>query len=121
VNNQNTLEYEVRVTIDKAEAPGQFWGAQTFTSLGSLIVLAETFTLEVPKDKYLQVWNPNHKPTITEHDNLRTYHWEHSQLVPAPKTNDQADDAPKADTPKDPDEDVDGRKLPAVAWTTFHS
>jgi tetratricopeptide (TPR) repeat protein/transglutaminase-like putative cysteine protease len=117
----DTLEYEVHVSIDKAEAPGQFWGAQTFTPPGSLIVLAETFTLEVPKEKYLQVWSPNHKPTITEHDNLRTYHWEHSQLVPAPKTNNQADDSPSADTPKDPDEDADGRKLPAVAWTTFHS
>jgi transglutaminase-like putative cysteine protease/tetratricopeptide (TPR) repeat protein len=117
----DTLEYEVQVTIDKAEAPGQFWGAQNFTPPGSLIVLAETFTLEVPKDKYLQVWSPNHKPTITEHDNLRTYRWEQSQLVPAPKTNDQADDAPNANTPKDPDEDADGRKLPAVAWTTFHS
>ena len=117
----DTLEYEVHVTIDKAEAPGQFWGAQNFTPPGSLIVLAETFTLEVPKDKYLQVWSPNHKPTITEHDNLRTYRWEQSQLVPAPKTNDQADDAPNANTPKDPDEDADGRKLPAVAWTTFHS
>ena len=42
-------------------------------------------------------------------------------MVPAPKTNNQADDAPNIDTPKDPDEDVDGRKLPAVAWTTFHS
>jgi tetratricopeptide (TPR) repeat protein/transglutaminase-like putative cysteine protease len=117
----DTLEYEVRVSIDKAEAPGQFWGAQTFTPPGSLIVLAETFTLEVPKDKYLQVWSPKHKPTITEHDNLRTYHWEHSQLVPAPKTNNLADDAPNADIPKDPDEDADGRKLPAIAWTTFHS
>ncbi len=117
----DTLEYEVHVTIDKAEAPGQFWGAQSFTPPGSLLVLAETFTLEVPKDKYLQVWSPNHKPTITEHDNLRTYRWEHSQLVPAPKINNQADDAPNADIPKDPDEDADGRKLPAVAWTTFHS
>ncbi len=41
--------------------------------------------------------------------------------MPAPKINNQADDAPNADIPKDPDEDADGRKLPAVAWTTFHS
>ncbi len=26
----DTLEYEVHVTIDKAEAPGQFWGGRTF-------------------------------------------------------------------------------------------
>ncbi len=57
----DTLEYEVHVTIDKAEAPGQFWGAEHFTPPGSVIVLAEGFTLEVPKDKYVQVWSPNHK------------------------------------------------------------
>jgi tetratricopeptide (TPR) repeat protein len=117
----DTLEYEVHVAIDKAEAPGQFWGAQHFTPPGSVIVLAEGFTLEVPKDKYVQVWSPNHKPAITEHDGLRTYRWEGSQLVPAPKTNDQPDDAADATAPKDPDEDADGRKLPSVAWTTYHS
>jgi tetratricopeptide (TPR) repeat protein len=117
----DTLEYEVHVAIDKAEAPGQFWGAQHFTPPGSVIVLAEGFTLEVPKDKYVQVWSPNHKPTITEHDGLRTYRWEGSQLVPAPKTNGQPDDVADATAPKDPDEDADGRKLPSVAWTTYHS
>lgn len=117
----DTLEYEVHVAIEKAEAPGQFWGAQHFTPPGSVIVLAEGFTLEVPKDKYVQVWSPNHKPTSTEHDGLRTYRWEGSQLVPAPKTNDQADNSADATPPKDPDEDADGRNLPSVAWTTFHS
>ncbi len=117
----DTLEYEVHVTIDKAEAPGQFWGAQHFTPPGSVIVLAEGFTLEVPKDKYVQVWSPNHKPAVTEHNGLRTYRWEGSQLVPAPKTNGEADDVAGTNAPKDPDEDADGRKLPSVAWTTFHS
>jgi predicted Zn-dependent protease/transglutaminase-like putative cysteine protease len=115
----DTLEYEVHVTIDKAEAPGQFWGAQHFTAPGSLIVLAEVLTLEFPKDKYVQVWSPNHKPTITEHDNLRTYQWQQAQLIPAPKNN--PDEGADANAPKDPDEDADGRKLPAVAWTTFHN
>jgi hypothetical protein len=84
----DTLEYEVHVTIDKPQAPGQFWGAQHFTAPGTFVVLAESFTLELPKDKYVQVWSPNHKPTITDHDGLRTYHWDQSQLIPAPKTND---------------------------------
>ena len=117
----DTLEYEVHIAVDKAEAPGQFWGAQHFTPPASVIVLAEGFTLEMPKDKYVQVWSPNHKPTITEHDGLRTYRWDGSQLVPAPKTNGQPDDAADATAPKDPDEDADGRKLPSVAWTTYHS
>jgi tetratricopeptide (TPR) repeat protein len=115
----DTLEYEYRVVITKAEAPGQFWGALHYTTPGSVIVLAEAFTLEAPKDKYVQVWSPNHKPTITEHDGLRSYRWENAQLIPAAKGNDQGDDAPTP--PKDPDEDADGRKVPSIAWTTFHS
>lgn len=117
----DTLEYEVRTAINKPEAPGQFWGAQHFTAPGTVIVLAEVFTLEVPTDKYVQVWSPNHKPAVTEHDGMRTYRWEGAQLISAPKSNDQGDDSTKPTPPKDPDEDADGRKLPSVAWTTFHS
>ena len=61
----DTLEYEFHTVIDKAEAPGQFWGADHFTVPGTLIVLAETLTLEVPTDKYVQVWSPNQSPTIS--------------------------------------------------------
>jgi tetratricopeptide (TPR) repeat protein len=117
----DTLEYEWHVEIDKAEAPGQFWGIQRLTPPGTLIVLSESFTLEVPQNKYVQVWSPNHKPTITEHDGVRTYRWQGSQLIPAPKSNGQGDDSSDATPPKDPDEDADGRKLPSVAWTTFHT
>jgi transglutaminase-like putative cysteine protease len=117
----DTLEYRVRTVIDKAEAPGQFWGANHFTVPGTLIVLAEVFTLEVPKDKYVQVWSPNHKPEILEHDGVRSYRWNVAQLLPAPKASDPNDSAPKSSVPKDPDEDSDGRKLPSIAWTTFHS
>lgn len=115
----DTLEYDARFTIDKADAPGQFWGAHHFTLPGSVIVLNETLTLEVPANKYVQVWSPNHKPTLTDHDGLRTYTWNVPQLIPAPKA--AADEASKPTPPKDPDEDSDGRKLPSVAWTTFHS
>jgi len=115
------LEYEWHVAIDKAEDPGQFWGIHRFTTPGTIIVLSESLTLEVPQDKYVQVWSPNHKPTITEHDGVRTYRWRGSQLIPAPKSNGQGDDSIDATPPKDPDEDADGRKLPSVAWTTFHT
>jgi transglutaminase-like putative cysteine protease/tetratricopeptide (TPR) repeat protein len=117
----DTLEYEVHTEINKPESPGQFWGAQHFTPPGSVIVLDEVFTLEVPKGKYVQVWSPNHKPTMTEHDGVLTYRWQGSQLTPAPKTDGQAGDSANPTPPKDPDEDADGRKLPSVAWTTFHS
>jgi tetratricopeptide (TPR) repeat protein len=115
----DTLEYEVDTAINKAEAPGQFWGAEHFTAPGTVVLLAEVLHLEVPSDKYVQVWSPNHKPTITEHDGIRTYSWNVAQLVTAPKAS--GDDTSKPTPPKDPDEDGDGRKLPSVAWTTFHS
>lgn len=117
------LEYEVDTTIDKAEAPGQFWGADHFTAPGTIVVLAEVLTLEFPKDKYVQVWSPNHKPAVSEHDGLRAYTWNVAQLVPPAPTsdgNDESKDA-AAKTPKDPDLDADGRALPSVAWTTFHT
>lgn len=116
----DTLEYEVDTQIEKPEAPGQFWGAAHFTVPGTVIVLAEVLTLEVPREKYVQVWSPNHKATVTEKNGLRTYVWQQAQLVTAPKKTDD-DDAPKQEAPKDPDEDEDGRKLPSVAWTTFHN
>lgn len=115
----DTLEYEIDTVIDKPEAPGQFWGADHFTAPGTVVVLAEILTLEVPSEKYVQVWSPNHKPGVTEHDGLKTYTWNVAQLVTAPKSSD--DETTKPTPPRDPDEDADGRKLPSVAWTTFHS
>ncbi len=115
----DTLEYEVDTTINKAEAPGQFWGADHFTAPGTIIVLAEILALEVPSEKYVQVWSPNHKPDVTEHDGLKTYTWNVAQLVTAPKSS--GDETAKPTPPRDSDEDADGRKLPSVAWTTFHS
>jgi tetratricopeptide (TPR) repeat protein/transglutaminase-like putative cysteine protease len=120
----DTLEYAVEMTIDKAEAPGEFWGANHFTAPGTLVVLAERLTLEFPKDTYVQVWSPNHKPEVTEQDGVRRYQWTVAQLVPPSKAKDdgnEAGDASQPAAPKDIDEDADGRKLPSVAWTTFHS
>jgi tetratricopeptide (TPR) repeat protein len=115
----DTLEYEVDTIINKPEAPGQFWGATHFTPPGTGIVLAEVLTLEFPADKYVQVWSPNHTPTITNHDGLRTYSWNVAQVIPAPKN--KGEDSTKLAPPRDPDEDAEARKIPSVAWTTFHS
>ena len=115
----DTLEYEVDTAITKAEAPGQFWGASHSTPPGTIIVLDEVLELEVPADKYVQVWSPNHKFTLIERNGVKTYTWNSSQLQTAPKPT--GDDDAKPKPPKDPDEDADGRKLPSVAWTTFHS
>jgi len=113
------LEYEVDTQINKPEAPGQFWGMDHFIAPGTTVALAEVLTLEFPSDKYVQVWSPNHKPTITDQNGEKTYIWNVPQLVTAPKAS--SDDSNKAAAPKDPDEDDQGRKLPSVAWTTFHS
>lgn len=115
----DTLEYDVDTVINKAEAPGQFWGTMHFTPPGTVVVLAEILRLEVPADKYVQVWSPNHKPEVSEANGVRTYSWNVAQLVTAPKST--GEDGNKPVPPKDPDEDTDGRKLPSVAWTTFHS
>jgi tetratricopeptide (TPR) repeat protein len=118
VSSGDTMEYAVDTTVDKADAPGQFWGTEHFTPPGTVIVLAEVFTLDVPAGKYVQVWSPNHKPAITDQNGRRVYSWNVPQLVAAPK-NTGSDTAKSA--PKDPDEDAEGRKLPSVAWTTFHT
>ncbi|MGD0345980.1 MAG: DUF3857 domain-containing protein [Terracidiphilus sp.] len=115
----DTLEYEIDTAINQPEAPDEFWGATHFTAPGTVVVLAETLTLEFPAGKYVQVWSPNHKPEITEQNGQRIYKWEVPQLIPAPHRN--RDDNDKSALPKDPDEDSEGRKIPSVAWTTFHS
>jgi tetratricopeptide (TPR) repeat protein/transglutaminase-like putative cysteine protease len=113
------LEYEVDTAIIKPEAPGQFWGSDHFVAPGTVVVLAEILTLDVPSDKYVQVWSPNHKPVVSEQNGREIYSWNVPQLVTAPKNT--GDESSKPVLPKDPDEDDQGRKLPSVAWTTFHT
>ena len=55
--------------------PGSSGEPYHFTAPGTVVVLAETLTLQVPADKYVQVWSPNHKPMTAEHDGLKTYTW----------------------------------------------
>ena len=102
----------------------KFWGSEHFLVEGG-VVLAQTLTLEVPAAMYVQVWSPNHAVTKAEHDGVRTYSWTSSQLKPTPKKSDastgEAAQTAPVDTVHDVDEDADGRKLPSVAWTTFHS
>jgi hypothetical protein len=119
LSSGDTLEYELNTTINKSEAPGHFWGVYHFTAPGTFVVLSESLTLEVPSGKFVQVWSPNHKPTESDSNGKRTYIWNFAQLVTAPKAT--GADTKKVTPPKDPDEDTDGRKLPSVAWTTFHS
>ena len=116
----DVLDYQFHTERTKAEAPGQFWGAEHFLVEGS-VVLSQTLTLEVPANKYVQVWDPNHPAKPTEHDGVLTYRWTSSQLMPTPRPKDPADKTVSADEIKDHDQDADGRALPSVGWTTFHN
>lgn len=114
----DTIEYQMRTMQTKAEAPGQFWGGERFVVDGS-VVLSQTLTLEVPAGKYVQVWHPNHPAQPTERDGVRTFQWTTAQLKPTGNGKEGSDAA--KNKLHDPDEDADGRKVPAVTWTTFRS
>lgn len=123
---EDVLDYQFHVSRIKAEVPGQFWGSEHFMVTGG-VVLSQTVTLEVPAQKYIQVWDPHHPATPVEKNGVLTYTWNSSQLKPTSKAKDPsaAVDTKETKAPdddiKDQDEDTDGRALPSVAWTTFHN
>ena len=117
----DTLEWQVKVTRTKAEAPGQFWGSDSFTD--AAVALSEAVELRAPKDKVVTVWSPQYKPTETVDGSERVWRWEHSQLTP---TTGAAADAEKEAKKKKiwtAEQELDAKegKLPDVAWTTFRS
>lgn len=111
------LEYQLHIVRNKAEAPNAWWGAEHFAT-GSGVLLSQTITLEAPTSMYLQVWSPNHPVTPKDANGLRTWTWNYSQTKPSAKDE---NGRMTAAVVKDPDEDGDGRKVPSIAWTTFHS
>ena len=72
------LEYQVRQVRTVAAAPGHFWYTQEFVT--NAVVLEETASLSVPRQKYVQVESPKVKPEITETADRRVYRWKTSQL-----------------------------------------
>lgn len=115
----DVIDYQLRTVRTKAEVPDQFWGAEHFLRDAG-VVLSQTLALEVPVDTYVQVWDPNHSTTPKRHEGVRTYSWSASQLTP---TGSAKGGSAQSAVQKinDPDEDAEGRRLPSVAWTTFHS
>jgi Domain of Unknown Function with PDB structure (DUF3857) len=98
------LEFQVLLTMQQPEAPGEFWGAENFGA--GIVYLSRTIELRVPKKKALTVYSPGHKPEIEEVGDERVYRWAGSQLrSTAAKTDD--------------DEPLDNK--PPIAWTTFAS
>jgi tetratricopeptide (TPR) repeat protein len=116
----DVIDYQLRTVRTKAEVADQFWGAEHFLRDAG-VVLSQTLTLEVPADTYVQVWDPNHSTTPKQHDGVRTYSWSASQLTPTGSAKNPASQQNAVQKISDPDEDAEGRKLPSVAWTTFHS
>ena len=117
----DTLEWEARIKIIRAEATNHFWNVSSFER--DAVVLDQQLELRVPKDKYVQTWSPAFKPVETTEGNLRIFRWKSSQLKP---TVGPAADAEKESKKKHvltAAEELDHThgKLPEVAWTTFKS
>lgn len=104
------LEYKARIIRTKADAPGEFWGQDSF-GYGNSVVLEETIELRVPKGKYVKVWSPEYTPVTSEENGEIVYRWKGSQLEPTVKADGKANTK---------EVDPDG-ELPSVAWTTFKS
>jgi tetratricopeptide (TPR) repeat protein len=117
----DTLEWKARITRTKAEAPGQFWGQESFTD--DAVVLSQTLELRIALGTYVNVWSPTAMPTETTTDGQHNYRWTTSQLKPtAGKEAEAAVEAKKKILwTADQELDADHGKLPSVAWTTFKS
>jgi tetratricopeptide (TPR) repeat protein len=117
----DTLEWKARVTTTKPEAPGEFWGQESFVD--DAVALAETIELRVPATVSVNVWSPTSKPTESTADGMQVYRWASSQLKPTAgkEAEAEAETKKKAVWTADQELDADQDKLPAIAWTTFKS
>ncbi len=117
----DTLEWKARVARNKAEAPGQFWGQESFSDAG--VVLSQTLELRVPEETAVKVWSPTLKPTDTVEGKERVYRWSTAHLEPtAGKEAEAAKELKKRHVWTEAEEtDAMQGKLPSVAWTTFRS
>ena len=115
----DTLEYHIRFIRTRAEAPGQFWESENLMiPSNGVVTLSENVILRAPAAKYVQVWSPGLTPEIATANGQKTWTWHSSQLTPI-VGNDKAtllklDNLPDLGTNDQP-------RLPAIAWTTFHS
>lgn len=117
------LEYKIRIVRTRPEAPGHFWGNDSFFLPSSGVVIrSEVIELHLPKDAYVQVWSPNYKPTVSDATTNgvveRVYHWQSAQLASTAGKDKNAllklDNNPTLGTSDEP-------PLPHIAWTNFHT
>lgn len=117
----DVLEWQAKITRTKAEAPGQFWGAESFTR--EAVVLSEAVELRAPKDKPVTAWSPLHKPTETMDGAERVWRWEYTQLKPTTGPETEKGKEAKKKRVLTAEEELDEKldRLPDVAWTMFKS
>jgi tetratricopeptide (TPR) repeat protein len=117
----DTLEWQAKVVRTKAEAPGHFWGQESF--LDNAVVLAESVELRVPKDISVNVWSPTLKPVETTDGGYRVFRWQSSQLKPTVGKEADAEKEAKSKLLWTPEQELEVTqgKLPSIAWTTFKS
>ena len=100
------LEYRIKIAQTHAEAPGEFWSSLALPK--DSVYLAEIVKLDVPANKYVQVWSPGLRPAMTHSGGRIVYRWTTSQLSPTSEADKQATPAP-------------GGARPDIAWTSFRS
>lgn len=117
----DTLEWQSKVILTKAEVPNQFFGQETFSESG--VVLSQTLELRVPKGMYLNVWSPKYKPTETVEGDKQVFRWVTSQLKPTVGKEADAEKELKKKQVWTAEQELDAKegKLPSVTWTTFKS
>ena len=117
----DTLEWQAKVIMTKPEAPGQFWGQETFPDDG--VMLSQTLELRVPRDVYVNVWSSKNKPTDTVEGNERVYRWIASQKKPTVGKDADAEKELKKKQVWTAEEELDAKegKFPTMAWSTFKS
>ena len=115
------LEWRAKVTTTKSEAPGQFWGQESFVD--DTVALAEVVELRVPAGIAVTVWSPTIKAVETDAGGMHVWRWTASQLKPmAGKEAEAAAEATKKMVwTAEQELDADQGNLPAIAWTTFKS
>lgn len=101
----DTLEYQIRTRTHTPLVPGHFWLVSDF--IRNAIVLEETLEVSVPAERNVNTKFGDVKPTVTEADGRRIYHWKTSNLKR--KTEDELKAEPDEPPP------------PAVQLTTFQN
>ena len=117
----DTLEWQAKVVRTKAEAPGYFWGQESF--LENAVILSESVELRVPKGAFVNVWSPALKPTETTAGGYKVFRWESSQLKPTLGKEADAEKEAKGKLLWTPEQELEATqgKLPTIAWTNFKS